>query len=450
MKKVLLALPLVAGASWAGSTYYAGTQAQPAYEKLLADLNQAATGVFVLEAENYTAGFTESTATTNVMFMHVDQPVLFQLQHEINHSPVGTDPEGARFSASSITTTLLTDALHNADLQEFFTRFDGGKPFVMYTDVGFSGNVTTDLQLSSLSMEYEDGSINFEGGRYEGISDSGKIDVNGMLGKISLDNGSGRLINIAESSANFDLLRVASGVYAGDQKITFPDISFTDVALGSTVTITDTLISSSTEINGDTLDSETNVSVAMIDSPLPLNSLSWDASVRDLSINGLENYTTTMNRITTYSHENTYDVSNLEIDLMSAYKGLFTPGMRFSNTMTFTNDGGDVVGNIRFKFNGDGSASGLDNVVTGADLLQAIVINLDLEADAAAIDLTPAAMFMMHPMAQQYIRNDSGKYTSNISVADLMLSINGEAQPLEMYLGQELYEPLDLSAMADY
>ena len=56
----------------------------------------------------------------------------------------------------------------------------------------------------------------------------------------------------------------------------------------------------------------------------------------------------------------------------------------------------------------------------------------------------------MHPMAQQYIRMDGGKYSSNIAVADLMLTINGDQQPLEYYLGESLYEPLDFSAMSDY
>ena len=57
---------------------------------------------------------------------------------------------------------------------------------------------------------------------------------------------------------------------------------------------------------------------------------------------------------------------------------------------------------------------------------------------------------MMHPVAQQYLTSDGSRYSSNISVADLMLSVNGVQQSLEYYLGDELYEPLDLSSMADY
>ena len=40
MKKLLAVLPLVAGASWAGTTYYSGSQTRDAYDQLLAQLGQ--------------------------------------------------------------------------------------------------------------------------------------------------------------------------------------------------------------------------------------------------------------------------------------------------------------------------------------------------------------------------------------------------------------------------
>ena len=450
MRKVLLALPLVASASWAGSTYYSGTQAQPAYEKLLADLNQAASGVFILESASYSAGFTESFATTNVKFMHTDQPMLFQLRHDINHSPVGSDPQGARFSASSITTTLAADSLQNQEIKEVLNKFDGGQPFTLYTDVGFTGNVTTDLHLHSLSMDYEQGNISFDGGRFEATSDSGKIDVSGVIGQIAMDNGVGDLVHIAESNAQFDLQRVATGIYTGEQRITFPDITFTDTAMGSTISIAKSVLSSVASLNGDNVDSKSSFSVAEIQSPLPLNGFSWDGRISGLSLNGLENYTNSMNRIMRMPEDGNVDAEAIEAELMAAYKGLLNPGAEFTSEIVVTNDGGNVNGDFGIKFNGDGSVSGIDNMQTLADVLQAISINLDLQADTAAIEMTPAAMFMMHPVAQQYITSDGSKYSSNISVADLMLSVNGVQQSLEYYLGDELYEPLDLSSIADY
>ena len=450
MRKVLLALPLVASASWAGSTYYAGTQAQPAYEKLLADLNQAANGLFILESASYSAGFTESFATTNVKLLHSDQPMLFQLRHDINHSPVGSDPQGARFSASSITTTLAADSLQNEEIKEVLNKFDGGQPFTLYTDIGFTGNVITDFHLHSLSMDYEQGNISFDGGRFEATSDSGKIDVSGVIGQIAMDNGAGNLFNIAESNAQFDLQRVGTGIYTGEQRITFPNISITDTAMGSTIGIADSVFSSQASLQGENFDSTSSFSVAKILSPLPLNSFSWDAKISGLSLTGLEKHTDTMNRFMRVSGSESNTATDIHGELMSAYKGLLNPGAEFTSDIVFTNDGGNVNGDFGIKFKGDGSVSGMDNMQTLADVLQAISVNLDLQADATAIEMTPAAMFMMHPVAQQYLTSDGSRYSSNISVADLMLSVNGVQQSLEYYLGDELYEPLDLSSMADY
>ncbi len=451
MKKVLLALPLVAGASWAGSTYYAGTQAQPAYEKLLANLNQAAGGAFILDMSDYQAGFTDSVAITNVKLMHTDQPSLFQLKHHISHSPVGTDPEGARFSASSISTTLNMDTIADIEIREALAKFDEGKPFTLFTDVGFNGDVTSSLMINALSMDYEDGNIAFEGGRYDAFSSNGKIDVSGYLGTLGLDNGSGALFNIAQSSAEFDLLQVAEGVYTGEQQIKFPSISFNDPESSVSVRLQDIVFNSSTSLNVDKIDTESEISIAGIDAPIPLNSMVLDTKLKGVSMEGLANYMTAWNEVMRMSAEDaTHSIDDIEQQMTTAYKALLTPGSRFTSEVTLTNDGGDVTGEVGVVFLGDGTQSGIDNMNTLADVLQAIAINLDLEADSAAIDLTPAAMFMMHPMAQQYIRVNGSKYNTNVLVADLMLTVNGDQQPLVNYLGDSLYEPLDFSAAADY
>ena len=90
MRKLLLALPLVAGASWAGTTYVSSSQTQPAYDKLLSQLNQLESLQFV--SESYDKGFMHSTAITKVSFVgSTDAEPLFRLKHVIDHSPVGID-----------------------------------------------------------------------------------------------------------------------------------------------------------------------------------------------------------------------------------------------------------------------------------------------------------------------------------------------------------------------
>lgn len=451
MKKLLLALPLVAGASWAGSTYYAGTQAQPAYEKLLADLNESAAGVFTLETKEYTAGFTHSTAITNVKLEGLPEPVLIQLKHEIQHSPVGSDPQGARFSASSIVTTLLQDAIEDKMVSEFVASFDGGEPFVLHTDVSFTGNVVSDLQLNKISIEADSGTFSFDGGRFETTSFDSKIDISGVLGQFKFDDGTGNGINIAESSSQFDLLQVAKGVYTGEQSMTFPLVTVKNDIWGHDFKIEDIVLDSTTTLEGENINSKTGLSVANIESPMPLNSLHWDFALNGLSVKGFEQYLTTMNKLSSMQAEDWVDSDSFEAELKKAFTGLLSPGTKLTNKLTLTNDGGDVIGDINVSFLGDGSASGIDAMTTVGDLLRAITVNVDLDADAPAIDMTPAAMFMMHPMAQQYIVSDGTKYSSTISVADLMLDVNGNLQPLEFMLGDELNQPLDFSsAMADY
>ena len=452
MKKLLLALPLVAGASWAGSTYYAGTQAQPAYEKLLSDLNETAAGLFVLETDQYTAGFTQSTAITNVKLQGLPEPVLLKLQHDIQHTPIGSDPKGARFSASSITTTLLQDNIENEALRRIVASFEGGEPFVLYSDVAFNGNVTSDLQLNKITTATDSGTFSFDGGRYESTSHNDQIIISGVLGQINFKDISGNGVTIARSTSNFDLVSVAQGVYTGEQLVTFPSVQLKSEMWGQNISIKDFILDSSSNVNGETLNTKTGLAIASIDSPLPLNSVDWTFELEGLSVNGLERYIAEMNRLSELDDSDwNNNPSAFEANIKDAFAGLLSPGTVFTNKLTLSNDGGDVISDMNVSFPGDGSGSGLDSVATVRDLLQSVTVDLALNADAPAIDMTPAAMFMMHPVAQQYIVTDGQTYTSTINIADLMLDINGNLQSLEPMLGSQLDMPLDFSsAMADY
>ncbi|OED40095.1 hypothetical protein AB833_13025 [Chromatiales bacterium (ex Bugula neritina AB1)] len=451
MKKILLALPLIAGASWAGSTFYAGTQAQPAYEKLLSQLNEQAAGVLVFESKEYNAGFTHSTALTNITVHNAPETQVLQLQHDISHSPIGSDPQGARFSASSITTRLLQDSIESEQGKEVLAGFDGGEPFVLYTDVAFNGSTFNDLQLSSFSMRSERGSFTFDGGRYEITGQNDKVDITGILGEFKFIDATNNTVSVAESSTNFDLLMVGKGVFTGEQTVTFPSVTISNNGLDAK--LDDIVLRSMTSLNGEKLNSETGFSIASISSPMPLNSLSWDFALNGMSVEGLEHYIATMNQISSLSEDELQEIgfATLMTQLRDGFSSLAPPGTEFSNKLTLTNDGGDLVNEIDLTFLGDGSDSGIDSMLTVGDLLQAINVNMELEADAPAISMTPAAMFMMHPMAQQYIINDGEKYTSNINIANLMLDINGTLQPLDQLMGDTLDIPLDFSsAMADF
>ena len=75
-----------------------------------------------------------------------DAEVLFRLQHDIDHSPVGLDGAGVRFGAAAIKTTLVlpNDASHS-----MLQGFSSEESVVINTDVKFDGSATHQLLVSS-------------------------------------------------------------------------------------------------------------------------------------------------------------------------------------------------------------------------------------------------------------------------------------------------------------
>jgi len=120
---------LIAGASWAGTTYYSGAQTEAAYTRLLEQINT--NEAFVVESTEYKAGIMESTAITQVRASEASgQDIQFSLKHQINHSLVSVAPENPRFGAASIITTLLVDENYSDDFKNVLKSFDSGEPFV--------------------------------------------------------------------------------------------------------------------------------------------------------------------------------------------------------------------------------------------------------------------------------------------------------------------------------
>ena len=87
-------------------------------------------------------------------------------------------------------------------------------------------------------------------------------------------------------------------------------------------------------------------------------------------------------------------------------------------------------------------ANGFDSVTTVRDLLNILTLEAHMEADVEAVISLPWPCFMGAPEAQQYIVSDGLKYTSDITVSDLIVDINGNPLSLEMMVGDMLDMPL--------
>ncbi len=440
MRKLLLALPLVAGASWAGTTYVSSSQTQPAYDKLLSQLNQLEPLQFV--SESYNKGFMQSTAITKVRWLGDDgsEPI-FRLKHVVDHSPVGVDNAGARVGANSVTTTLIIEDMN----PEVAAALAGQDPITLHTRVDLSGNTFNNLELASLSANDGEKSIEFEGGNFEFITDSnGHVQGEGSTLPLQMSGSDGWELRIEESPLSLDMHYIADALYSGVVDWKLPGITASNQYMGLDISLRDLHVYSATELENNFLKSGVSLAVGHLDSPIPVNSLNWEFYMAGMPLDGMIEY----QRLYRERFEQTSDNTNPEDMLgqvLETYKALLAPGFTAKNTLDVGNDGGDINTEISLSFLGDGSDSGFEYMSSVRDVLSSMAINAKVDADVQAVNMTPLAMFAYSPPASSFIINDGSKFTADLTFQDLLLYANGETHDIieQFGLAAMLEQPLD-------
>ena len=440
MRKLLFALPLVAGASWAGTTYYSSSQSEPAYDRLLSQLNQ--TDYFKFESEEYHSGFTQSTAVTKVLLVGEESSEpMFRLQHVIDHSPVGVDNAGTRVGANSVVTTLLLESIN----PEFAAALNGQEPLTLHTRVDMTGNMINNLELASLSTTTNDKTIQFDGGNFEIVSElSGRIHGFGSTGNFVMTDASGVEMNIAEAPLEFDVQMLTRDIYSGSFDWNMPSIAVTNPVNGMDFNLQDLRINSLSEIQDSFMKSGMGISVGSLDAPIPMDSINWEFYMTGIPLDGITRYKE-LEREILASGSNDQMSPEVGDKFVEMYKSLFVPGTTVKNVLEVGNHAGMIGTDLTFIFEGDGSESGSDYMQSGRDLLASLRIDASLDADAAAINMTPLAMFANVPPASDFIINDGVKYTADLSFDDLILYVNGSSiDVIEQFgLSGMIDQPLD-------
>ena len=112
MKSLIVALPLIAGATWAGTSYFAGAQSEAGYDQFLSQTNAA--NFLTFEKESFEQGLTTSKAVTVVKESSApDAEVLFRLAHDINHSSVQLNDNSPSVGTATIRTTLVDGSINS-------------------------------------------------------------------------------------------------------------------------------------------------------------------------------------------------------------------------------------------------------------------------------------------------------------------------------------------------
>ncbi|MGQ7844305.1 DUF945 family protein [Granulosicoccus sp. 3-233] len=449
MKKLLLAVPLVAGASWAGASWYSGTQTQSAYDQLLTQLNELKP--FTLVNESYGGGLTRSHAVTQVLdSASADAKVLFRLQHEIDHSPVGVDGGAVRVGAATIRTTLLRDGSLPEVLVEFLSGFTEAEPFVVDTQVGFDGHIDNHLQVSPYRFLENGTSVDFGGVDYSVSVSGDAVSGSGILGAFEWARA-GNALHLSPGKIRTELTRISQSVYSGSHGVDFDTLSIrAEDDMNLQATLGSIGFHGDTTVDGDLLSSQSRMSVGRIDSLLPINAFSLETAVTKLSIEGIEHYVDTISQVS-LTDAMFSDDEEITRRILDAYAPMIGPGTGVDVALGFSNDGGDASLAYGISMIDETAAAypvnGLASIVTLRDLLNAVTLEAHLDADVAAIDQTPLGMFMMSPQAQQIIVADGVSYKSDMTLSELIVDINGKPLALEMMLGDKLDTPL--AEMAD-
>ena len=443
MKKLLAVLPLVAGASWAGTTYYSGSQTRDAYDQLLAQLGQISS--FAVENESYTSGFMKSSAITTVKTSDKDDAeIVFRLSHEIDHSPIGFNDGAARVSASNILTTLLIDP--DSDVGKTFSELFGDEePVVLSSSVGFNGKTLNELRTAPINIAGDDGSFTINESLHEFSFDpDGKLIGSGELGELAFSSAEGDNFTASAITHAFDLNWIQTGVFTGSSTVAMDTASLVQ-SNGMVIGLNKVTYEQLAKSSNGTIAYDQTIDIADLESPIDLKTLAVSNSISGLKLEAIQQAQELSNKLMLEDADSANDT--LLAELGNVYKSLIGKGASLSYGLGFTNSGGAADAEVSLTFKGDDSANGIDNLATVGDLIHALQASLKVDADAAALESTPLAMLLYSPQASQVLVNENGKYTANITLDEAIVDINGQPLSLALMLQGPMEMPLDPSLL---
>jgi len=438
VKKLLAFVPLLAGGAWAGTTLVAGNQTEPAYNDLIAQLNQRSPVPFVVES--YEKGYLKSTAITKVMESKAaDAEVVLRLKHEMSHSTIAMDDAGARVGKSAITTSLLLDEPMDPELAEMLEGFNGQAPFELNSRVGVSGEAENTLRLNPYKMEKDGGSVVAGGGEIRFTIDGDQaIYGSGELQAIkAVDlNRNQELFSSEGIDLAFDMKRHESGLYQGTQSFNIESVSGIDARTGSEFAFSDFKFDATNDLSGETGNGKLLVSIGDIKSMLPVNSGSFEFKMDGLSVAAMAGFRQMMNKLENMSQSDMEAAQTMMSDYAKLLTELFQGGSSIGYKLIASNEGGTAATDMTINRVID--AAEFTNDTTLGDLLMSLSGEMSLDADGGAIELTPMGFMLQAPPASDFIAFDGSKYNSKVVLADNVIDLNGTPFPLDMMLGPYL------------
>ena len=440
MKKLFIALPLVAGVAVAGTSHYAGTQTENEYEKLLKQLNNLSPFVFV--NDTYESGLGSSTAITKVMTgSDAEAEVLFRLHHDIQHASVRMNGDGLKLGTVTIDTTLQDKDELPADVLAALTN---DTAMNLKTDVRFDGQMTNSLEISGMEITEKGETVTWSGITLDTVTQGNSTAGSGSMGSISYSDANvGGTASVEDSQFAIDVQNQGDNIYTGTGDVTFNNISVMNPAtMPEPLTIESIIFDTSTDREGGSINGLSSFNINGIAAPVPLKNASLNVEVDGILMEGLRQYNAFFEAISSGSQVVMVD-EELRAKFIGAVRAMVKPGTAMKLALVLDNNEGDAGADVRIgvkEATADGmSADALDNILTGRDLLNVLAVNGQLDADTAALEQTP--VMMMLGSAGEFVTVSDESITSSVELKGTTLVVNGVELPLDTMSGGMLDVP---------
>lgn len=448
MKKLLIALPVIAGTSWAGTSYYAGVQSETAYQDLLSQIQFLEP--ITLTPESFKKGLTTSHAITAVRETNSpDADILFKLNHEINHSTVQLNDGEPAIGTATIRTVLVEDSV-NANYADLLDSFTGNQPLEIVTKAGIGGHIASAITISPLELPLDgkEATLSIAGSTATLTSDGDRTLGEGVIGAITLLGESGDSLNSTPINVLVNTANQKPWLSPYEISYTLDALTSNSPDRPSATTLSDVQAQFASTLDNNELDYVGVFDVGQIDfgdelpaEYAPVNSGKLEIQLNNIKVQSVEDFVTHMSQ---YSLAVRTDPSQLPTaEILNQYAKVVTKNAEIMYDLELVNSAGKADADLTLRFIGDDSASGQDNLETGADLLNAIELIAHANIDKTALELTPAIAMMQTLPAQIAFVEQGDQYVAAVTVKKLMADLNGELFPLGQMFGEFLDVPIE-------
>jgi len=443
VKKLLLVLPLLGVAGWAGATMYAGQETQSAYDQLLNQL-RVQHGLQV-EPMEYEKNFLSSRIKTivnksNGQYDSVDdlpEPLRslsssFVLVHDIEHGPVVLS-NGLKALAGRIKTTVDMDSLDPEFAQAWKQGCACEEPVVLQSEITLQGEYSHVFDVASIDWSDGDSHVSFGGIHSESRVDTDSRATSvGQTGVLSMQFD-GSHINVAAGQWQLLGREAIKNIIVGDATFTLPSINIDNA--GKNTALSEVKVELKSDLSNGNINSYADFSAGTLSTPMA----SFNDTHLDLEVNGIsaETFTESMEGL---SHLNR-DIDQHAVELLEIYHNFIQPGLELKYGLRGENaNGGAFDAGIALSYAPEAGIS-FDNMQTVGDLLTAIEAKASVKLDDTLLSQLPGDADQ-NPMLHSIFNRTSDGYSLNAHLLDGSAELNGNPFPLTMMFAEQLAQPL--------